>query len=106
MLTSAKNIFPDVKKIFFQPSVAYGDFDAGACFAGEGGRRPGGRKTEGARAGCVRAPEPRKRHEMKGAPKRAPLKQAACGKPHSRFYMVLPEAARCILISTLSVRPS
>ena len=44
-------------------------------------------------------------HEKRrGAPKGAPAIRISLGKPGDA-YMVEPEAARCILISTFSVRP-
>lgn len=42
--------------------------------------------------------------KKRGAPEGAPAIRISLGKPGDA-YMVEPEAARCILISTFSVRP-
>lgn len=44
------------------------------------------------------------RAKKRGAPEGAPAIRISLGKPGDA-YMVEPEAARCILISTFSVRP-
>lgn len=63
-----------------------------------------GRASHGLAAASSRAPgRARREGKKRGAPEGAPAVRISQGKPGDA-YMVEPEAARCILISTFSVR--